>query len=48
MATLLWKYDLSFAPGFSPAAFQGAIEENGSILELRKPLELVFRRRAGR
>lgn len=45
VATLLWKYDLSFAPGFNPTNFYDAVEENGSILELRTPLKLVFKRR---
>ncbi|KAL8276748.1 hypothetical protein RQP46_010857 [Phenoliferia psychrophenolica] len=45
LATLLWKYDMKFAPGFDSYAWEKTIEDNGTLLEIHAPLEVVFTRR---
>jgi hypothetical protein len=46
IATLVWKYDLAFKPGFDSHAFENSIIENGTLLEITRPLEVVVNRRA--
>jgi len=45
MATLLWKYDMKFAPGFDSYAWERSIEDNGTLLEIHEPLKVLVTRR---
>jgi hypothetical protein len=45
IATLVSKFDISFKPGFDSYAFEKGIIENGTLLELTRPLEVVVTRR---
>lgn len=45
IATLLWKYDMKFAPGFDSYKFEASIIDNGTLLEIEKPLEVIVTRR---
>lgn len=45
IATLIYKYDVDFEAGFDSYAFESAIRDNGSLLEIITPLKVVFTKR---
>lgn len=45
LGTLLWKYDMKFPPGFDSYGWENSIEDNGTLLEIHTPLEIIVTRR---
>jgi hypothetical protein len=46
VATLVWKYDIVGKPGFDTYAFEASMEDR-NLIEIHKPLEVIFKRREG-
>jgi hypothetical protein len=42
IATILWKYHMSFKAGFDSVAWEEHVKDNGTLLEIHEPLEVVL------
>ncbi|KAL8278141.1 hypothetical protein RQP46_009465 [Phenoliferia psychrophenolica] len=45
-ATILHKYKVAFRPGFDSFAWEKNIEDNGTLLEISEPLDVILTRRS--
>lgn len=45
ISAILLRYDMCFRPGFDSYAWAKSVEDNGTLLENHKPLEVIFTRR---
>lgn len=42
IATILWKYDMKFSAGFDSYAWEAHVKDNGTLLEIHEPLDVVL------
>ena len=41
-ATILWKYKVALRPGFDSYAWEKSIIDNGTLLEISEPLDVIL------